>query len=344
MQKGGVKENMPADVEKQPRDFLEDWNPGALKDKIRAFVEAVTDKTSSEFVPPEDRIAAFDLDGTLLLEKEYPLVIRIALSELRRQARENTRLKTKEPWRAALENDRAWIMDLQNLWTVQARPFKNWTQTDYRKHVRRYITTRPDPRFQILPGQTFYAPVLGLMKYLRVKGFRVYIVSGSDREYIRALGKESLALPASHYLGAMIGVDIEFGDGGPRYVRNAFYQTLEGAEIGQTGDKRKDATRSEQRQSYQGACLAKALQIHYELGQSPILAFGNNDGDFEMLKSVSSLERPWLALLLDHDDPQREYEYPEPEKKAIWRNLAQKHNWEIVSMKNDFKTIFREPS
>ncbi|WP_193173488.1 haloacid dehalogenase-like hydrolase [Nisaea nitritireducens] len=283
-------------------DPLPSWNEGANKSAILEFVAASTNEDGADFIPIEDRIATFDMDGTLVVEKPKAAVSVFSSQYLSGIAEANPNLDI-QPYRAIREADEDYLA--KNVVQVLNAAGAGLPQSEYRDRVTAFGKTFKHERFDKPFGELFYAPMIELVSYLKANAFSVYIVSGSAQGFVRGFAKEATGLPQRQMIGTQWVLDFQ-GDG---FMRTARFRNLGVAAAG------------------------KPVIIQYQIGQKPVFAFGNTWGDQQMLEYVlSHKDYKKLALWLDHDDEAREYLYDGRVKPAD--GLLK------VSMKNDFKKLF----
>lgn len=289
---------------------LDYWNAGAPKTAIVDFVQSVTDKTSPSYLPPAERIATFDMDGTILIEKPMYVLFDFALSLVKEKMEADPSLKEKQPFKAIIEKDMEYfhgnMYGKDGLFDVLLYASDGLTDEEYKQALQTYLAT-PHERFGKSPNELLYEPVVQLIDYLQANDFSVYIVSGSDPEFTRIAAAESLGLPPEHIIGTTVLTEWD----GKQFIRkHEFIQPLND----QAG---------------------KPVNIRNKIGRIPVLVAGNSRGDLEML-NYSKTAGHSLQLLVNHDDPDREYEYSVDKMKT----LCVENDWIEVSMKSDFKTIF----
>lgn len=291
-------------------DNLASWVRGAdsIKQKIIDFVEQVSDKNSKHYVPESDRIATFDMDGTLICEKPVSLQEALAVSFLQTIANESPTLSKVQPYKAALNNDEDYLKD--NFLQVLTAAYMGYPQSEYRKDVLRFINTEKHPELKELYGDLIYQPMVELLKYLKLKKFDVYIVSGSWQGFVRVVGKEKLGFRYSHLIGSKVELDFQLMGGNAVFLRAG--ESLEPANVKN----------------------GKPENIQAHIGVKPILAFGNSSGDQQMYEYASTNHYRHLILNLDHDDRTREYKYD--------GNVKYEKDWLKVSMKDNFKVVFEK--
>jgi len=291
-------------------EALASWTGGAdsIKQKIIDFVEQVTDPQSKAFVPVPDRLATFDMDGTIICEKPRSMGMVIAIGFLQAIAKESPTLSQVQPYKAALDNDGKYLGP--NFLQVLTTAYMGYPQSKYREAISNFINTEHHPRFQVPYRDLIYQPMKELLVYLKSKKFDVYIVSGSWQGLVRVVGKETLGFEYSHLLGSKIGLDFQVQNGKSIFLRKGESLEPHNVEDG------------------------KPENIQAHIGVKPILAFGNSSGDQQMYEYAGTNRYKHLILSLDHDDEEREYKYIS--------TVKYKANWLKVSMKKNFKVVFKE--
>ncbi len=306
---------------------LDAWSDNSPnKQRIITFVKEITDRNSKNFVPEEDRIATFDMDGTIACEQ--PLWIELASAEYKimndmkdrkglvaEVAKLNKDLKqSPEP------SETGQLID-----DVTSQAFLNMSEEDYVNYVQKFMSTNKIEFTNLQYKDTFYKPMLELIDYLMLNKFQVYIVSGSERGSVWGACMESIPdIPRSHEIGSDIVLKpLNQTDPSDNQYIYAHDDNL----IRQGNFSQKDLK------------LGKVYNIYHQIGQKPILAFGNTDGDFSMLNYAKSNKYKSISFLLCHDDNSREYDY-NVNQRAQWDKEAKSNGWNVVSMKNEFKQIF----
>jgi len=304
----------------QPADPLPSWNAGPTKDRIVAFVRAVTDRNGKEFVPLEERIAVFDNDGTLWSEQPMYFQLAFALDRVKALAPKHPEWKSKQPFKAAIENDMKTLAASgdKGLLTLVMTTHAGMTPEEFRKIVEDWLATARHPKFKRPYTELVFQPMLELLAYLRANGFKTFIVSGGGVDFMRAWAEKVYGVPPEQVIGSSIKMKYEVRNGVPTLVRLP--------EINFIDDKE-----------------GKPVGILQHIGRRPIAAFGNSDGDFQMLEWTTAGGGSRFGLLVHHDDAEREYAY---DRKTTFGHLARgldegpKRGWTIVSMKNDWKQIY----
>ena len=306
---------------------LESWNDSPARHAIVDFVTKVTAANTPDFVPPAERIATFDNDGTLWLEKPLYIQLQHGLRTIGRAAAEKPELRSRQPFKAVYEKDMAWLgkvaadyakgnmSGVLTLVTGLAEVLEGITAEAFDADVLAFLTQAQDARFKKPYKLLTYRPMVELVQYLQDNGFQVYITSGGGRDFMRAVCEEIYGIPRAMAIGSSVTFT---------YAEDAqgVAQVMRTKEIEQPID---DGP-------------GKPLHIHRAIGRRPIMAAGNSDGDIHMLTYARGHAGPTLALLVHHDDAEREYAYDGGSEKAL--QLAPQAGWTVVSMKNDWKTVF----
>jgi len=295
-------------------DPLPSWNETPAKKRILDFIASVSDPASLSFVPEEERIAAFDLDGTLFCEKPLYLQVLIAAERLYDLAEQDPDLRDIQPYKGAWNRNWDYISDSKNFLRMNLIAFEGATQEEYKEYCLKFLNGN-HPVYGVPYVRLFYVPMEELLELLRASGFQLYLVSGSPQEFIRSFSEETLDIGLEKVIGDTISVKFEIREG-----NNIVFV-------------RKDAV-VEPEVLREG----KPENIRMRIGRSAILTFGNSNDDIAMLESAGAGGLPHLSLTLHHDDKKREYAYDKGAQKVL--KTAKQRNWVIVSMKNDFKTIF----
>ncbi len=307
-------------------DPLPSWNDGAAKKSIIAFVEKVTTTGSPDFVPMPERIATFDNDGTLWCERPAPVQLYFALDRVKALAPKHPEWKTKEPFASLLKGDTKTALaggDLAVLELFMAT-HAGMTTVEFEQIVKDWIATAKHPKTGKLYTEMVYQPMLELLAYLRANGFKNFIVSGGGIEFMRPWTEKVYGIPPEQVIGSSVKTKFEMRDGKPVLVRLP--------QLNFNDDK-----------------ADKPVGINQHIGRRPIAAFGNSRGDKEMLEYTQGGSGARFELLVLHDDATREYAYgpalglPSPKLGAFTQELfdqAKRDDWTVVSMKNDWKTVF----
>jgi phosphoglycolate phosphatase-like HAD superfamily hydrolase len=302
-------------------DPLPSWNDGAVKKSITDFVAHVTTEGSKDFVPVPERIATFDNDGTLWCEQPFYFQMAFAFDRVKAMAPQHPEWKTKEPFRSLIKGDVATAAKAgeKGLLAVVAATHSGMTVAQFDSEVRDWIKTARHPRFKRPYNELVYQPMLEVLNYLRANGFKTFIVSGGGIDFMRPWAPAAYGIPPEQIVGSS-GVT-EF-----RLLKDGKSEMFKTAKVDFIDDG-----------------PGKPVGINRNIGRRPIISFGNSDGDLQMLQYVSSGSGARLALYVHHDDAEREYAYDR--KSQIGKldkglDEAPKWGWQIISMKNDWKTIF----
>jgi phosphoglycolate phosphatase-like HAD superfamily hydrolase len=315
---GSARAQAPA---ARPAALLPSWNDGAAKQAILDFVRAATDPDGPAHVPPEDRIATFDQDGTLWVEHPLYAQAAFALDRLRVVARERPELKEHEPFRSVLSGDPAVLGRLtERDWTEIVGVTHSGMSTEaFIEIVGKWLETARHPRFRRPYTDLVYQPMREVMEFLRANGFRTYIVTGGGQEFVRVYAQRVYGIPPEQVVGSSIATRYEIhGDKAEllRLPKPFFVDDGPG----------------------------KAIGINLFIGKRPYAAFGNSDGDREMLEWTGAGAGPRLRMLVRHDDAVREYAYgPDTRVGTFSDSLTQEaraRGWTVISMKADWKRIF----
>jgi hypothetical protein len=293
------------------QSHLRSWNAGLSKEKIALFVKSVSDPANNNFVPPEYRRAIFDMDGTILCEKPDYIEVALTRKRLLEKVKRNSQLETNPIYKAVVEGDAEYLN--KNIKTAIAEAFKGESLKFYLEYCRRFLSEEKHPRFNQPYIQLFYQPMIELIDYLTDYGFKVYIVSTSQQEFIRSVSKDILNIPIEQIIGTMVAFSLRIGgNNDPVFIRKSSYFEPYNADED------------------------KVVRIR-ERGLLPsIFAFGNSSGDLAMLEVTAASRLPNMVCILDHDDPAREYEY----HKSNLLKSATKNAWTVVSMQRDFRILF----
>lgn len=298
-------------------DPLPSWNDTSTKKYIIEFVETVTNPNSKDFVKIEDRIATFDNDGNLWIEQPVYTQLAFAFDRVRAMAPDHPEWKETEPFKSVLKGDYS-SLDKKGLLEIVAVTHSGMTTEEFELISSAWFKTSSHPRFKRSYSELIYKPMVELLEYLRTNGFKTYIVSGGGIDFMRPVTQQLYGIPPEQVVGTSVVTKYELRDGKPVLIKMP--------EIFFIDDKD-----------------GKPVGIHQFIGKRPIFASGNSDGDYEMLLWTTTGPGKRFGLLLHHDDAEREYAYDRKSHigkldKAL--DAARKNKWVVVSMKNDWKTIF----
>jgi phosphoserine phosphatase len=312
-----------------PKDPLPSWNDGPVKRSIVAFVEHVTSPGSPGFLPVSERIATFDNDGTLWCEQPAPVQVYFALDRVRALAPEHPEWQAEEPFASLLRGDyrTALAGGETAIMKVMMATHAGMTTLEFEQIVKDWIATARHPRTGRHFTDMVYQPMLELLAYLRAKDFRTFIVSGGGIEFMRAWAEAVYGIAPDQVVGSSIMTEFDRRDGRPVLVRLP--------ELLFNDDK-----------------SAKVVGIHAHIGRRPVMAFGNSNGDKEMLEYTQGGDGDRFGLLVLHDDAAREFAYgparqlPDVMLGAFRQDLydqAEQEGWTVVSMQDDWKEVFPAP-
>ena len=309
------------------QDALPSWVDGPAKHAIVAFVNRVTRKGSPEFVPPDERIATFDNDGTLWSEQPIYFQLAFALDRVKALAPRHPEWKTGQPFKAVLEGDstRLAVMGEKALGELVAATHAGMTTEEFSRVVTEWVATSRHPRFHRPYTDLVYQPMLEVLAYLRANGFRTYIVSGGGIEFMRPWTEKVYGIPPEQVVGTAGVTKYGYDNDSKPFLMKEPKLLLNDNNAG------------------------KPESIHLMIGRRPYASFGNSSGDREMLEYTRAGDGTRLAMLLLHDDGVREYAYgpaqglPDSKVGAFTQELydeAKKDGWVIISMKKDWKRVF----
>lgn len=304
-------------------EALASWNDGAAKARIVAFVQGVTDPRSRSYVPPAERIAVFDNDGTLWSEQPAYFQLAFAIDRVKALAPKNPDWKDRQPFKGVLEGDIKAVAATgeRGLMELVMATHAGSTTEEFAASVRQWVRTARHPTLKRPYTELVFQPMLELLAYLRANGFKTYIVSGGGIEFMRVFAEKVYGVPPEQVIGSTIATKYELRDGKPVIVREPKLDFID--------DK-----------------AGKPLAINKFIGRRPIAAFGNSDGDFEMLEWTSAGAGPRLAAIVHHDDAAREFAYDRDSHIGkLRRGLDEgpQRGWLILSIKNDWNAVYPAP-
>lgn len=301
-------------------DALPSWNSTAAKKSIVSFVDRVTNKDSSDFVPVNERIATFDNDGTLWCEQPVYVQVEFIFQRIHTLAADHPEWKTQEPFASVLKSDMKAIAATgeEGLLELVTVTHTGMTVEEFNRTVTEWLATARHPKTGRPYTKMVYQPMLELLAYLRANGFKTYIVSGGGIEFMRPWTEKIYGVPPEQVIGSYGQLAFDMQDGKP-VLRKL-------PKIGLIDDKQ-----------------GKPVGIQTFIGRRPVMAFGNSDGDLEMLQWTTAGSGPRFGLIVHHTDAEREWAYDRVSfvgrlDKAL--DAAKSANWTIVDMKNDWKQIF----
>ncbi len=299
---------------------LDSWRDGATKAAIRGFVERVTTPGSPDFVPPAERIAVFDNDGTLWSEKPFYFQLAFALDRVKEMAPEHPEWKENETLAAAIAGDLKKVLagGEHALLEIVMATHAGMTTEEFEQIVSEWIATARHPQTGRLYAEMIYQPMLELLDYLRDNGFETWVVSGGGIEFMRPWSERVYGIPPQQVVGSSIEVTFEMRDGTPVLVRQPKLDFID--------DK-----------------AGKPVGIHKFIGRRPIAAFGNSDGDLQMIQWTTSGDGARFGLYVRHTDAEREFAYDR--ESSIGRldkglDEAKEKGWTVLDMKKDWKVVY----
>jgi phosphoglycolate phosphatase-like HAD superfamily hydrolase len=315
---GYVFSNCSTALAQQP-DPLPSWTEGSVKSAIIQFVDDVTNAEGAKYVPPEQRIATFDNDGTLWCEQ--PVVqIAFAIQRVKQMAPAHPEWKDRQPYKAVLAGDEQYLInDLLSgghaILEVVEASHAGISRETFQQDVREFFETAKHPKFNVPYTKAVYAPMLELLAYLRGNGFKTYICSGGGIDFMRVVSETTYGISPENVIGSNARDRFEKIDGK--------WQLMKTGEDLFVNDK-----------------TGKPVGIDLHIGRKPIFAAGNvrSGGDISMLTYCHSNQLPSLQVLVNHDDADREFAYSEKDSASL--NAAREQGWQVVSMKSDWKQIF----
>jgi phosphoglycolate phosphatase-like HAD superfamily hydrolase len=300
-------------------DPLPSWNEGSTKQSILDFVRGVTTAGEPYFVTPEERIAVFDNDGTLWSEQPFYLQVAFVFDRMKAMAPEHPEWKDNPLYTAVLAGDMKTVAagGVKGLLELATITHAGMTTEEFAKIAADWIASARHPKFDRLYTDVIYQPMLELLAYLRANGFKTFIVSGGGVEFMRVFAEKVYGIPPEQVIGSSIVTKFEMVDGVPVLMRLP--------ELNFMDDN-----------------VGKPVAINMHIGRRPIAAFGNSDGDLQMLQWTSGGTGSRFGLLVHHTDPLREYAYDVSPlgKLEVALTEAAAKGWTVVDMKNDWNRVF----
>ncbi|WP_262297741.1 HAD family hydrolase [Microvirga sesbaniae] len=323
----GLSRPIPATAQATGGDPLPSWNNGTAKQAILDFVRATTDPSSPSHVTPEDRIAAFDQDGTLWVEHPVYTQVVYCLDRVPAVVAKRPELRTVEPFKTVLSGNREAMakLPMKDLEKILAATLTGMSVEDFQAEASKWLATARDPRWKRPYTELVYQPMLEVLRYLRDSGYRTYIVTGGGQDFVRVYAQQVYGIPPEQVVGTAGGTKFGYAKDGKPFLTKEPKLLLNNNDAG------------------------KPEGIHLMIGRRPKAAFGNSVGDREMLEWVGAGDGPGLKMLVLHDDATREYAYGPaqglPDSRvgtftAALQEEAKKNGWPVISMKNDWKRIF----
>ncbi len=318
---------IPSALAQDAGNQLTSWNDGPAKQAIIEFVHATTDHASPKFVPPEERIATFDQDGTLWVEHPMYTQVIYCLERVPTVVAQKPELKEREPFKIVLSGNHEEMakLSLHDLEEILFATLTGMPVEVFEAEAKKWIETAKHPRWKRLYTDLTYQPMLEVLQYLRANGYRTYIVTGGGQDFVRVYSQQVYGIPPEQVVGTAGGTKYGYDKDGKPFLTKEPKLLLNDNDAG------------------------KPEGIHLEIGRRPHAAFGNSTGDRQMLEYTGAGDGTRLMMLVLHDDAQREYEYgparglPDTKVGTFTQELydeATKDGWTVISMKNDWKRIF----
>ena len=309
------------------QDPLPSWNDGAAKQAILKFVQSTTDKSSPRFVPPPERIATFDQDGTLWVEHPMYTQVLYCLDRVPVVVKAKPELANVEPFKTVLSGNREAMakLSMDDLFKILAATLTGMSVDEFQAEAKKWIDTARDTRWKRPYTELTYLPMIELLKYMRASGYKTYIVTGGGQDFVRVYSEKVYGIPPEQVVGTAGGTSYGYDKNGRPFLTKEPKLLLNDNNAG------------------------KPEGIHLMIGRRPYPAFGNSTGDRQMLEYTKAGDGERLAMLVFHDDDKREYAYgpaqglPDTKVGTFTQALydeAQKGGWYVISMKNDWKRIF----
>src|SRR4029077_5739294 len=311
----------------QAQDPLPSWNDGPTKQAIVDFVKATTETGGAKFVAPEERIATFDQDGTLWVEHPMYSQVMYCMDRVGALVKEKPELRKVEPFKTVLSGDRDAIakLPMAQLEKILAATLTGMSTDEFTGKVKQWLAEAKDPRWKKPYTELTYQPMQEVLKYLRANGFKTYIVTGGGQDFVRAYAEQTYGITPEQVVGTMGGTKYGYDKDGKPFLTKEPKMLLNDNNAG------------------------KPEGIHLMIGRRPIAAFGNSTGDRQMLEYTKAGDGARLAMIVLHDDAEREYAYgpaqglPDTKVGTFTQALydeAKKNGWIVISMKNDWKRLF----
>jgi phosphoserine phosphatase len=317
----------PAIPARAQTEALPSWNDGPAKQAIVEFVHATTDQSNPQFVPPAERIAAFDQDGTLWVEHPVYTQVVYCLDRVPAVAREKPELAKVEPFKTVLSGNREAMakLSMDDLFKILAATLTGMSVDEFKAEAKTWLDTARDPRWKRPYTELTYLPMIEVLKYLRANDYRTYIVTGGGQDFVRVYSEEAYGIPPEQVVGTAAGTRYGYDKSGRPFLTKEPKLLLNDNNAG------------------------KPEGIHLMIGRRPYATFGNSTGDRQMLEYTKAGDGTRLAMLVLHDDAKREYAYGPAQRLPDTRvgtftqalyDEATKQGWLVISMKNDWKRVF----
>jgi phosphoglycolate phosphatase-like HAD superfamily hydrolase len=308
-------------------DPLPSWNDGPAKQAILTFVHVTTDQANPNYVPPQDRFAAFDQDGTTWVEHPVYTQMIFLFEQVVAQSPQHPEWKTTEPFKSVIAGDKAAMAKLSDhdLLAIFAATQTGMSVEAFQSVAKDWLAKAKDPRWQRAYTELIYQPMLEVMQYLRANGYRTYIVTGGGQDFVRVYAEQVYGIPPEQVIGSAVQTEYTYNQQGQGILMRPPKLLLNNNFAGKPED------------------------IYLFIGRHPKAAFGNSTGDQQMLEYTQAAGGASLEMLVLHDDAQREYAYgpaqglPATNVGTFTQALydeAKSKGWTVISMKNDWKRIF----
>jgi phosphoserine phosphatase len=299
---------------------LPSWQDTKTKAALITFVEKTTKQGSADYIPPEERIAVFDNDGTLWSEQPSYVQLTFAIDRVKVLAPQHPDWLNKQPFKAVLEGDRKALSEAgdKGLIEIIAATHAGMSPEEFHQIVLDWMKTARHPKTGRPYPEMVYQPMLEVLSYLRKHGYKTFIVSGGGVEFMRPWTEAVYGIPPEQVIGSSVKTQLVVKDDKVNLQRLA--------EVNFINDKE-----------------GKPLAINQHIGRRPVIAFGNSDGDLQMLQWTSASRKPSLGVIIHHTDAEREVAYDRQShigKLDQALNLSKKQGWLVVDMKTDWKTVF----
>ncbi len=304
---------------------LTSWNDTPTRREIEEFVAAVSEAGGPHHVPPEERVAVFDNDGTLWCEKPLPIQADFLFRRLGEMAEKDPTLRDRQPWKAVVDKEFGWLSgaitnhykgddsDLKVMAGGLLQAYAGTTIEDFAEKAEAFFQSGQHPTLRRPYVECTYLPMVELLRYLEAHGFTNYIASGGGRDFVRVVSQEVYGIPPERVIGSTVGLEFREGELACDVVHMAELDLFDDGP-------------------------AKPLAIWNRAGRRPLFAAGNSNGDLQMLRFAEDASHPTLRVLLLHDDGGREFDYVAGAEQAIER--AKADGWTLVSIKDDWARVF----
>lgn len=305
------------------------WNETKVKEEIVSFVKRVTSPNSPDYIPPEERVAVFDNDGTLWCEKPMPIQADFLFQRLAEMVEKDPELKDQQPWKSIVEKDYPWLThvldkhyqgddsDLKIMSRGLLQAYEGISVDDFSAKASNFIRNEKNPKLGRPYMECIYQPMVELLEFLEMNGFTNYIASAGGRDFVRTVSEELYHIPPERIIGT--SATLAFCEDGEHVRINHKL----GLDVFDDGPE-------------------KPVRIWNRIGRRPILCVGNSNGDIPMLRFCSDSSSPSFCMLINHDDSKREMAYTSGAELALEK--AKQYGWSVVNMQKDWKVVFESPT